>query len=273
MRTMNEVFDRYELECVPRLAPETQRNYRYLLATLREHFGERIPAEIKPRDVGRFLDVSHGKQHRNKQVAVLSAVMGKAMGKWYVDGVDSNPCRNVERHESFPRTRYITDAEFWAVHALAKPAMQLMMELALLTGQRGGDLLDLTWPDVRETYIDVVQSKTGKHLGINLTHAVEEVLLRARRMQPMFPRWYVIRTKTGEPYTHPGFRSGWQWLVEKAKKAGAMPAEQWHFHDIRAKCASDMKNLEAASELLGHETTAMTQRVYMRNTTFVDPLR
>ena len=162
MNTMNEVFDRYVQECIPRLSPRTQIDYARHVSILRKHFGERVPADIKPRDVGRFLDVSTGKQHRNKQVAVLSAVMAKAMGKWYVDGVDSNPCHNVERHESHPRTRYVTDAEFAAVYAIAPPSVQMAMDFALLIGQRQGDILDLTWDNVHDTHIEVQQSKTGK---------------------------------------------------------------------------------------------------------------
>lgn len=49
--------------------------------------------------------------------------------------------------------------------------------------------------------------------------------------------------------------------------------ENLTFHDLRAKCASDKKNLQSASELLGHTDQAMTRRVYKRNIQFVEPLR
>jgi integrase len=275
MNTMNEVFDRYERECVPKLAPRTQGDYARHLKILREYFGNRVPSEIRPRDVGRFLDVSKGKQHRNKQVAVLSAVFSKAMGKWYVDGVDSNPCRNVERHESFPRTRYVTDEEFLAVHAIAPFTVKLMMDLALLTGQRQGDLLDLTWEQVWPEYIDITQGKTGKHLGIRITEALCKALLTARRRPPMMPRWFVVRTRTGEPYTHEGFRALWQRVMADALERGVIKT-RFTFHDLRAKCASDKAatgNMKQVSELLGHEDIELTKRVYCRNIIFVDPLR
>lgn len=273
---MNQVFDRYAAEHLPTLAPQTRRGHGYLLVTLRKEFGNREAGEIKPRDVGRFLDVPTAKQHRNKMVAVLSGVFSLAVGKWYIDGCELNPCLKVLRHPSKPRDRYVTNDEFWNVHALAKPSMQLAMELARLTGQRGGDILDMTWGDVHETYIDVVQGKTGKHLGIRITPAVQAVLLRCRQYLPnVGPRWHLIRTKTGQPYTHTGFRSGWQWLVARALKTGAMSSPPYHFHDLRAKCASDKirkVGLKEASNLLGHEDSAITRRVYSRLTQFVDPL-
>lgn len=135
MHTMNDVFDRYLLDHVPTLGAITQRDYKRHILVLREHFGDRVPGEIKPRDVGRFLDVKAGLQHRNKIVAVLSGVMTLAVGRWFVDGCDVNPCSAVERHPSFHRTRYITDAEFNAVRDLGPFCVQLAMDLALITGQ------------------------------------------------------------------------------------------------------------------------------------------
>jgi hypothetical protein len=195
---MNEIFDRYVADCVPKLGERTQRQTMRHLRVLREAFGHRVPTvdPIKPKDVGRFLDVQTGKQHRNKAVATLSAVMTNAVGRWYVEGCEVNPCLKVVRHESHPRTRYITDVEFLGVHDCAPFAIRLAMDLALLLGQRQGDLLDLSWVDVWPTYIDVTQGKTGRHLGIKITEAVTEVLLAARRRPPMMPRLAC------DPYPH-----------------------------------------------------------------------
>lgn len=274
MNTIGEAFDRYRLECLSNLGARTQRDYVRHLNFLESYFGRgRELGSVKPRDVGRFLDVPTGKQHRNKQAAVLSAVFGKCVGKWYAEGCDANPCANVERHESKPRTRYITDDEFHAVRSLAPFNVQLAMDFALLTGQRQGDILDLTWLNVFPTHIDVTQGKTGKHLGIRITPALEEVLQRAREYKPFIgPRLYVIRARNGEPYTHEGFRALWQRVMNEAMKLGAIRT-RYTFHDLRAKCASDKKNLQGASELLGHSDQGLTRRIYVRNIQMVDPLR
>lgn len=273
MRIMNEAFDRFLKDCVPLMGVRTQREYARHVAALRPHFGDRVICEVKPRDIGRFLDVETGKIHRNKQVTVLSAVFGKCLGKWYADDLDSNPCSKVERHASHPRTRYITDQEFNAVRAVVNPPFALAMDLALLTGQRQGDLLDLTWHNVHSDHVQLSQSKTGKLMGIRITSALADVLQRCRQYnQFKGPRLYLLRTKTGEPFTHEGFRSQWQVQMNRAMPLAGLRT-RFTFHDIRAKCASDKQDLNSASALLGHDELGMTDRVYIRGLRLVDPLR
>jgi integrase len=268
---MNEIFDRYERDRVPLLGERTRRDcVRYHLPVLRRHFGGLDADAIKPRDIGRFLDVPKGKIWRNKIANTLSAVFTCAVGRWFY--CDINPCLKVVRHESKPRNRYVTDAEFQAVYQLAGFHVRLAMDLALLTGQRQGDLLDLKWAEVHETYIDIVQAKTGKHLGIKITPALEAVLLRARQRPPDLPKVYVVRTRMGRPFSHGGFRMKWQTTMAEALRKGAIK-ERFTFHDLRAKCASDKESLEGASQLLGHQGQGMTKRVYDRKIRMVEPLR
>lgn len=272
MNTFGQLADRYRAECIPALGVRTQRDYRRHVTFLENHFSrEREISSIKPRDVGRFLDVPRAKIHRAKQAAVLSAMMGMAVGVWFVDGCESNPCAKVKRHRNPPRSRYISDDEFQAVRALARRPIQLAMDLALITGQRQGDCLDMTWLQVYPTHIDVTQGKTGKHLGIRITPALAAVLQACREYKPFTgPRLYLIRARNGEPYTHEGFRASWQRTMDEALKRGAI-RKRFTFHDLRAKCASDKKNLQGASELLGHSDQGLTRRIYVRSIQMVDP--
>ena len=72
------------------------------------------------------------------EISLLGHVLAKAI-RWGAATV--NPVRTLERTPRSKRTRYVTDAEYAAVHALASERMRIAMELALLTGQRRGDLL------------------------------------------------------------------------------------------------------------------------------------
>lgn len=105
LSTMNGLFDRYWRDHVPTLAPTTQRQIAGHLKVLRPVFGHRVPREVIPRDIGQFLDVDHAKQHRNKIVATLSGVFSLAVGRWFVDGCNSNPCAHIKLHPSKPRDR------------------------------------------------------------------------------------------------------------------------------------------------------------------------
>jgi integrase len=275
--TMNELFNRYVEECLPDLEPRTRRDYLGILETLRHHFGHMEPQEVKPRHVAAFINVPKGRIHRNRMVTILSTVFKKAMGRWCLELDLTNPCTVVERWPTKPRDRYVTDEEFDAVRAIACPQVQMAMDLALLTGQRQGDIVGLTWKQVKtvgvprkDWRIEIDQGKTGKKLAIMISPAIEAVLRRARMHEPRWPHIHVIRNQFGVRYTPDGFRALWQRTMQAAEKAGL---KRWHFHDIRAKSISDNANLDSAYLLAGHIDIKMTRRVYDRNRRRVEPLR
>lgn len=270
VKTVADALDRYEREVLPSKAPRTQRDYIRHLRVLRKVFGHMAPNDVAPRDIGRFLDVSRGKIQRNRQIAVLSAVYSKMVGRWYC--ADKNPCQHVERNESKKRRRYVTDAEYAAVYALAPPRVQIMMELALRTYQRQGDLLSLKWSQVDDEGVTFQQGKTGKRLKVKRAGAVKlnAVLARAQKMLPHLPREYVVRNRHGKPYTGEGFRACWQRVMRKAVSTGAIK-ERFTFHDLRAKAISDTKDIQKAFEGAGHTSMAMTRGVYDRGIREVDP--
>lgn len=255
--TVNDILDRFESDYIPNLAPRTQKDYAYHLITLRKWFGHRIANEMKARDFRDFMNVRTGKIQRNRQMAVLSCAFGEAVGRWYM--VDANPCRDVRRHPSKSRTRYITNKEFDGFRVTLPTQIRLAMELALLIGQRQGDILSLTWEKVdREAgVIRVQQSKTGKRLAIQITPAISAVLDQCAAFEP--PGTTVIRKRDGGKYTSEGFRAIWQRYMRRWVQAGNL---RHTFHDIRRKCGSDCATIELAYELLGHTSIAMTRKVY-----------
>jgi integrase len=268
MTTLNDCFDRYERDVIPTLEPRTQKDYRRHLLILRKEFGHRDPNDIQPKDIGRFLDVDKGRIQRNRVVAVLSAVFTKAVGRWYV--ADRNPCTAVERNPSKRRSRNVLDAEYAGVYAVASPRLRVAMDLALLTGQRQGDLLKMKWKDVTPEGWTMRQGKTGKRLMITMSPALQEVLERARAFLPHLPREYVLRNRKGRPYTENGFRAIWQAAMRRYVKKGG---ERFTFHDLRGKSATDSASLQDAYERLGHTNIAMTRGVYDRGVRKVTPLK
>lgn len=275
--TMNDLFSRYENECIPELEPRSQRDYRGILVLLRLTFGRFTPREVTPRMVVDFLEVKKGKIHRNRMVTILSTVFKKSIGRWCIEDELRNPCTGVERWPTKPRRRYVTDDEFNRFRATTREQMQIAMDLALLTGQRQGDVIGMKWSQIKsenlprdQWHIEIDQGKTGKKLGILISPAVEAVLDRAWLMLPRLGREYVIRTKWGRRFTEDGFRALWQRYCRAWEKAGN---PRWHFHDIRAKCISDNESLQNAYLLSGHIDIAMTRGVYDCNRRVVQPLR
>lgn len=266
--TVSEILDRFQAEYVPNLAPRTQRDYTRHVHKLRVCFGSRIANDLKAKDFRDFMNVAKGKIHRNRLMAVLSCAFSEAVGRWYV--MDRNPCRDVKRHPSRPRDRYVTNEEYATFAQQVPLRMRLAMELALLTGQRQGDILRLTWDKVDRELgcIHFRQAKTGKRLGVRLTQSLIELLDQCAALKP--DGSYVIRRRDGQPYSSDGFRAIWQ---RHQRRWASKGRERFTFHDLRAKSASDSKTIDDAYQRLGHTSMSMTRRAYDRGERLVDPLR
>lgn len=268
--TVSQILDRYEHEVLPDLAPRTQKDYRRHLARLHAIFGVRIAGELQPRDFAEFLNVRKGRTHRVRCLAVFSAALNVAVKRWY--WIERNVLRDVERPKNKPRDRLILDAEFAGCKALAPKRVQLAMLLAVLTGQRQGDIIRFRWSDIRGMDLHVYQAKTRKRLAIEITPDLEAVLDQCWLLKGgghAGSEW-VLPTRGGVAYTSEGFRAGWQRTIKKWMRCGG---ENFHFHDLRALAATRCETPERAMRLLGHTTLAMTMRVYRRGVERVKALQ
>jgi len=279
--TVNDLLDRYLPAHMPTLARRTQIDTLRHIEILRELWGTVEADKLTARMIGQWMNggPARGKIQRGKIVSVLATTYKYAVGEWFL--VDSNPTRDLRMPKANKRTRYVNDQEFAAVRGIASPRLQVLMDLAVITGQRQGDLLKLRWDhiDVHGTeasgfrpIIHIRQGKTGKRFGIAVTEALEEVLLRCKRMTPALPKAYVVRNKHGERYSSAGMRSMWQRTVKRACDRGLIKTP-YTFHDLRAKSASDNADIEQAAKLLGHQNSQMTRSVYDRSIRIVQPLR
>jgi integrase len=264
--TVNEILHRYDRDCIQDLAPRSQIDYRRHVARLREVFGHRIATELEPKDFGPFLQVRKGKFQRVKQLAVLSAAFTQAVSFWY--WIPRNVLRDVKRPKAKPRDRLVTAEEFAAVRALAPYRIQLAMDLAVMTGQRQGDLLSLKWTDIKDMAIQIYQSKTGKRLAIEITPDLEAVLDKCWQL-PTRGTYVLSPARGGDQYSGEGFRAMWQ---RNMRKYAARGGTRFTFHDLRALAATRCASPEIAMRLLGHTNISMTLRVYRRGVEHVKAL-
>jgi len=167
------------------------------------------------------------------------------------------------------RERYVDDWEYEAVHSIAKPMMQVAMDLALLTGLCRGDLLALTRDNFTEDGLLVRTSKTGVPLMIEWTDDLNAVISKALRIRPEVRR-AIIANQQGKAYTATGFGTIWNRLMSRALRDTQLD-EPFRFNDLRAKSASD-DTLNAATERLGQIDLRTTNRFYRRKMTRVQPL-
>jgi integrase len=287
--TLHDAFERYKLEELPKKAPKTQTGYLYMLPGLDLVWGRMAVTAVKPRHGYQLLDDgAKTPTQALKRFNLLSGVLTKCV-KWGV--IDANPFHEVDKEGYVPpaRERCPTDAEYAAVYSIASERLRIAMELALLTGLRKSAILRLELGDVTEGGLLSKQpGKRSKALLFEWTDELRAVVTRAQRLEPRVRRALLCtgqakspRARPGQHYTEDGFQANWGRLMDRAtatkdkdgNEIEPLLAERFHFHDIRAKSATDDADEARASRRLGHATIATTQRIYIRGARKVTPLR
>ena len=221
-------------------------------------FQEFTPAQVTTPVCAKYLS-TFARQARthNAHRTMLRQVLAFAAAEGLREG--HNPVDNLPGKTLAPRKRYVSDAEVTALRTAALQATRngealvQMIDLALLTGQRIGDLIKLRWQDVTDAGVFIQQSKTGERLLIEWTPALKAAIDACARGDRI---GHVLRTQSGHGYRYAGIRSAWVRACERAK------IEDLNIHDLRGRAGMDKRDadgLEAAKDLLGHRNISMTR--------------
>lgn len=272
--TVGDILSRYLREVTPlKRSAQTQRDEERSITRLARVFGAMRPGELTLQHAYQYLDRRRDAEGKpvpmaaRHEIGLLRAALNKSV-RW--GAIERNPLTGVELPAVPTRKRYVTDAELAIARGLASERLRVAIDLAYLTGLRQGDVLGLTRANLTDEGIEVTAGKTGKAMIVTWTDDLREVVKRAKGLPPQLPGQYLVRTRTGAPYTSSGFASLWQALMRRHKAAGG---EVFQFKDIRAKTASDSGSLTEASERLQHSTTAITSQRYMRRAARIKPLK
>nr|WP_232533108.1 tyrosine-type recombinase/integrase [Ramlibacter pinisoli] len=261
------IAKRYVREVYPTKAVRTRKDNDKELAQLLRVFGHMPIDAVLPMHIRQYMDIrgEAAKVRANREKALFSHIFNKAREWGYTAA--QNPCQGVKGFRETGRDRYVTDAEFAQVKALAHHTVADAMDLALLTGQRPADVLKLKRTDIRDGALWVVQNKTGARIGIEVTGelaaTLERINLRPRRAISA----YLIQDEVGQPLTQGSLRS----RFDKARQAAGV---SFQFRDLRAKAATDTGDLAHSQKLLAHRNRDMTEHyVRARLGERVKPLR
>jgi integrase len=195
-----------------------------------------------------------------RYLAVLSHVFTIAVKEY--GWVDDNPFRKVVKpKEPRGRVRFLDKIErerlLEACRGSHNPHLYLIVILALSTGMRQSEILNLLWRDVdlERARIVLHETKNGERRVVPLAgHALE--LLKKYREQSshlslLFPR-------PTNPLRSLDLRSSWEYALHKAQ------IFDFKFHDLRHTAASYLAmngaSLAEIAEILGHKTLQMVKR-------------
>jgi integrase len=160
--------------------------------------------------------------------------------------------------ENNRRLRYLTQEECRALINGCDAHARPIVVMALNTGMRKGEILNLKWEnvDLKNNFIllNQEQTKNGERKEIPINSTLREALLKITRRLDIPYVFY--NPKTDKPYDN---------IVKSfytaMKRAGI---KDFRFHDLRHTFASQLVmagvDLTTVRELLGHKTLTMTLR-------------
>lgn len=287
VKTLDQVFDRYDRDIIPTKRSSTQRENRLALKQLRAAFGSAPVDAITPHVIAQYRDARTAKVRANREISLLSHIYNVAR-EWGLITVD-NPVTGVRKNKEKPRDFYASDEIWNAVYTQAASELRDAMDLAYLTGQRPSDVLSMRATDVIGDYLHVAQGKTSKKLRIQLlnseasSNGLGVLILRLleQRKARAVRNPYLIVTEDGRNVTKAMLRL----RFDDARKLAAAEAikdldhvlsagiKTFQFRDIRPKAASEIADLGNASKLLGHTDNRITQTVYRRVGEVVAPTK
>jgi integrase len=246
--------------------------------TLKGFFGEKHLRDIKPMMIEKFkrerlaTPTKHDTEERprprspasvNRDLACLSKILSMAFDN---ELVDSNPMRRVRLlKENGSRERFITadeEVKLFAKLTGRRDHIRSVVTVALNTGMRRGEILDLQWENVNfiARTIFIARSKTGKTRTIPMNDIVFEELKALK--QDAGTRDFVFSvSKTGVNID--SIKTGWR------NACAAAGLVDLRFHDTRHTFATRLRANGVHEwdirDLLGHTTTRMTS-VYTHQT-------
>ena len=180
-----------------------------------------------------------------------------------------NPCAQVRRLKvDNRRTRILTEAEQariiaafenripgWPLSA-RRLKMQALVQLALVTGARLGELLALTWENCADASLTFLETKNGQSRRIPCSPAVTAILGRLPRQHP----FVFANPATKRPYT----ANGVQHIVRRALLRAGITTGDVTFHTLRHTALSRMiaagHSDHTVMAISGHSSVRMLER-------------
>lgn len=212
-------------------APRTRADYIKLIKIIEREFGEfPIAAMSDKRTRGIFLAWRDRLADRSpRQADYAYAVLARVLSWSLKMGlIDANPCEKPGRLYKGTRVEKVwSDDDEKAFLLAALKQFHLPLQIALWTGQRQGDILDLTWRNYVGGRITLRQGKTGARVAIPVGQQLAAILdnLKAERGAGPFDR--ICLNSRGEPWTEAGFSSAFGKQSDLAGVVGLT------FHDTR----------------------------------------
>jgi integrase len=243
----------------------------HVVRDLRVEFGDRRLSEITYLDLETWRNrrkatpTMWGKPRADTSVNCDMAILGHMMSKaveWEL--LEKSPFKKRKRlmfKVSNQRTRFLSEKEIGDLLKACddlktySPYLRPIMETAIFTGMRRGELLGLKWEQIRNGQIYLTKTKSGKPRQIPVSDRLAEVLREVRQANQLKFEFVFCDSKGRR------FQDVNSSFAAAKRRAGI---EDFRFHDLRHTFASRLvmrgASLKTVQELLGHADLTMTMR-------------
>jgi integrase len=257
--TIAHLIERYTAEELSGKAAKTRKGRHQEFKPIIACFGHMTAEEIESHHIWTYWMTRGRTEQARHEIRAFSALL--TFARRVGARTRPNPCFGLQLPQSRARDRYVTDDEFLFVRERAQPMIGYAMDLALVAGMDEGTIRVLERKNLTDEGIQFERGKTGEFQLIEWNDELDLTVKAILRERPQLRRALICNRK-GRAYSPNGFQSQWQRLMRRAVKDGLK--ERFHFHDLRAKSASDAESDQEAADRLGHGDVKLTRRVYRR---------
>lgn len=267
--TVTELIDRYSKSVLP-TKPKNSQNQSIHLRWWKNQIGYYFLSDITSSVISQCRDdlldedIRGGKKRSpatvSRYMTTMSYVMNVALKEW--EWIELNPFTRVKKpKEPRGRVRFLDNEErerlLDACKASNSKDLYPIVVLAISTGMRQGEILNLKWKDIDFSRSQLVLHETKNNERravpiVGLAHKVLSELSKVRRIDT--------------PFVFPGKNPDQPMKIRKSWDTALANAEikDFRFHDLRHTTASYLAmngaTLAEIAEVLGHKTLQMVKR-------------
>jgi integrase len=196
----------------------------------------------------------------NRYIFAMSKVCTVAVNEW--EWLQENPFNKIKKFsEMRGRVRFLSDDEreklLEACSSSSYKPLYLIVVLALSTGARKSEIMNLKWQDIdfdRRQFV-LHETKNKERRVIPLTGHAYQMMLEHKQVQRIDTDFIFPSIKGDKPYE---IKKPWLRAVKEAT------LKDFRFHDLRHSAASYLAmngaSLAEIAEVLGHKTLQMVKR-------------
>jgi integrase len=253
-------FSQMYLQDYAMVAKNSWRTDKSRLKELMQFFGDVELRKITPFMIEKFrksrLKIGNSKSTCNRYIALLKKMLNLAEEENFLE---RNPAKKIKLYSerNIFKERVLTKDEEKKLIETSSEHLKPILKIALYTGMRLGEILELQWTQVdfetRTIKVEKTKNDRIRHIPINNLLFQELMRLKNKNGQT---NYMFFNSETGKPITtvKTGFNAA-------CRRAGI---EGLRFHDLRHTFASRLVaagiDIETVRSLLGHSDIKMTMR-------------